>query len=252
MNAKATKYLTPTDVVKREYSKARIVRSLLEKSIWPSEEILITRYFNKGESILDIACGAGRIAVALALKGFEVTGIDFSKEMLDGARMRAEQNKANVTFLSMDANEMKFPDQSFHNVVFLYNAYELIWKESNRVKLLKEIYRIIKPGGHFILTSRSSFAFYKRWLAWPWLLLRTYILKPLGIGNPHLELCDVFSKGTYHRYQSPFSIRKDLNDIGFLCKLFNSGCNLEANREASFFTNFSSDKCLYFVVQKPF
>jgi len=213
--------------------------------------MLIDRYFNEGDSVLDIACGAGRTAIPLAQKGFKVTAIDFLLQMLEIPRLRAQQYNVHVQFLLMDANEMKFSDESFDNVVFFYNSFELIWGTANRIKLLKEVHRILKPGGHFILTARSGFAFGKRWIAWPWLLMRTYIFSPLGLGNPHLELCDVFSRGTYHRYQSPFSIRKDLRNSGFVCKLFNSRRNLERNKKPTFFTNFSPDTSLFFVTQKP-
>jgi len=244
-------YLNPIDVVKREYSKPNVIRSFAEQGIWASEKILVDKYFKQGESVLDIACGPGRTAIPLTRKGLKVTGIDFLSETIETAIIRMRKNKVNIKFLLMDANELKFPCDSFDNVVFFYNSFELIWGRSNRIKLLQEVYRILKPKGYFLLTSRSGFAFGKRWVVWPWLLIRTFMLKPIGIGNHHLQLGDVFSKGTYHRYQSTFSIRKDLKKIGFKCELFNSNKNIEQKKKNTFLTNFSADKCLFFVVRKP-
>jgi len=53
--------------------------------------MLIDRYFNEGDSVLDIACGAGRTAIPLAQKGFKVTAIDFLLQMLEIPRLRAQQ-----------------------------------------------------------------------------------------------------------------------------------------------------------------
>jgi ubiquinone/menaquinone biosynthesis C-methylase UbiE len=251
MKFKYINYPTPVEVVKRVYSKSNVIKHFEEQTIWTSEKLLINTYFHQGDTILDIACGPGRTAIPLAQNGYKITGIDFIPEMLNTARCRAKERFLNIKLLLMDAVEMDFPDESFHNIVFLYNSFELIWKRSNRFKILKEVYRILKPGGYFILTSRSAFATGKRCLAWPWLLFRTYILKPMGAGNPHLELCDVFSRGTYHRYQSPFSIRRDLKNLGFLIILFNSDRNLQKNKKSTFLTNFSSDRCLFFVGRKP-
>jgi len=251
MKTHRKKFLTPVDVVRREYSKPATVHSFSKVGFWDAEEILIDRYFNKGESVIDIACGAGRTAIPLAQKGFKVTGIDFLPEMLETAHKLVQQYNVRVEFLLMDAIKMTFPDESFHNVVFLYNSFELIWGKANRTKLLRDIYRILKPEGYFFLTSRSSYAFGKRWIAWPWSIVRTCLLKALRIGNPYLELGDVFSRGTYHRYQSPFSIWKNLKKVGFVYELFNSKGNLEQNKKPNFFTNFSADKSLFFIARKP-
>ena len=51
-------------------------------------------------------------------------------------------------------------------------------------------------------------------------------------------------------YVSPFSVRRALRDGGFDVLLFNSDNNLKHGRESTVFTNFSADRCLFFVAKK--
>ena len=151
----------------------------------------------------------------------------------------------------MDASALSFPDESFQSVLFSFNGFEHIPGKRRRDRVIQEVFRVLKPGGFFILTARSGFAFGKRWVSLIWMYIRHHILKKFAIGNPHLEMGDMIFRGSYHHYLSPFQIRKDLRENGFVFELFNSHRNLKRNKNASFFTNFSADKCLFYVARKP-
>ena len=79
---------------------------------------------------------------------------------------------------------------------------------------------------------------------------RQLILRPLQLSNPNLRLGDMARRGHVIHYVSPFSVRRALRDGGFDVLLFNSDNNLKHGRESTFFTNFSADKCLFFVAKK--
>ena len=68
------------------------VKFLMEQFGWP-----------RGASILDMGCGTGRHSVALAKRGFAVTGVDLSEDMLDKARAHAKSEGVNVNFIQHDA-----------------------------------------------------------------------------------------------------------------------------------------------------
>jgi ubiquinone/menaquinone biosynthesis C-methylase UbiE len=72
-----------------------------------------------GRTILDVGTGTGRAAIALALKGGVVTGVDASEEMLAVARRRAADAGAAVTFDRADAHGLAYADRSFDAVVCL-------------------------------------------------------------------------------------------------------------------------------------
>ncbi len=86
-----------------------------------SQERVITQFLSPlpGRTILDVGTGTGRAAIALALKGAVVTGVDASEEMLAVARRRAADAHAPVTFDHGDAHGLAYGDRSFDAVVCL-------------------------------------------------------------------------------------------------------------------------------------
>lgn len=72
-----------------------------------------------GRTILDVGTGTGRAALALAVRGATVTGVDASAEMLAVAERRAKDLAVAVTFTRGDAHGLAFPAQSFDAVTCL-------------------------------------------------------------------------------------------------------------------------------------
>ena len=72
-----------------------------------------------GQHVLDVGTGTGRGAIALALRGARVTGVDASAEMLAVARRRAADAGVQVEFVQGDAHALTFADRSFDAVTCL-------------------------------------------------------------------------------------------------------------------------------------
>jgi demethylmenaquinone methyltransferase/2-methoxy-6-polyprenyl-1,4-benzoquinol methylase len=108
-----------------------------------------------GERALDLCCGTGDVAFALAGQGVEVAGLDFSGPMLAVANQRLEiknaklkmQNAATVRFLQGDAQQIPFPDASFDIVTVSYGLRNLAdWEQG-----LREMRRVLRPGGRLLV-----------------------------------------------------------------------------------------------------
>jgi len=102
---------------------------------------------------LDLCCGTGDIALALARAGAETTGLDFSPQMLEVAESRRQKNSnsqfeiRNLKFLQGDAQQLPFPDQSFDIVTVGYGLRNLTsWERG-----LDEMLRVAKPGARLIV-----------------------------------------------------------------------------------------------------
>lgn len=121
-----------------------------------------------GDRALDLCCGTGDVAFALAEQGAEVTGLDFSEPMLAVAGQRklkaqspkpkSESNRAdasdipqpaigNPQFLRGDALHTPFPDDHFDAVTISYGLRNLSDFEGG----LREMHRVAKPGGRLLV-----------------------------------------------------------------------------------------------------
>jgi demethylmenaquinone methyltransferase/2-methoxy-6-polyprenyl-1,4-benzoquinol methylase len=103
-----------------------------------------------GDAALDLCCGTGDIAFALARQGAVVTGLDFNTQMLQVAETRlvqsAKTDTEKLTFLQGDAQQLPFPDNAFDLVTVGYGLRNLTsWERG-----VSEMARVAKPGGRII------------------------------------------------------------------------------------------------------
>lgn len=101
---------------------------------------------NPEARVLDLCCGTGDLAFAFrkqSPQGAVITGSDFSAEMLDRARAKAAASGANIEFIEADALALPFADSSFDLVSAAFGFRNLANYENG----LKEILRVLKPGG---------------------------------------------------------------------------------------------------------
>jgi ubiquinone/menaquinone biosynthesis C-methylase UbiE len=102
---------------------------------------------------LDVACGPGIITVPLASRAREVVAFDLTLEMLSKAQQRcASAGARNVTFREGSATKIPFEDRSFDTVVTRLSIHHF---EYPRVAL-DEIWRVLKPGGTFVVADVVS------------------------------------------------------------------------------------------------
>jgi demethylmenaquinone methyltransferase / 2-methoxy-6-polyprenyl-1,4-benzoquinol methylase len=104
--------------------------------------------------VLDLCCGTGDLALSIQQQRPEATviGLDFSANMLAIAHERA--NKAelqDISFQEGDALHLPFADNQFDGVVQAYGLRNVADYERN----LQEVFRVLKPGGRFVILDMS-------------------------------------------------------------------------------------------------
>ena len=103
---------------------------------------------NKNTRILDLCCGTGDQLRYLKKQGYtELNGLDLSPDMLTVARNKS----TGITFHEGDAAQTSFEDASFDSVLISLALHEK--DQPLREAILKEIIRILKPGGSAIVAD---------------------------------------------------------------------------------------------------
>lgn len=112
-----------------------------------------------GESVLDVGCGTGSLAIAAKHRVGpvgEVCGIDPSPEMVARARRKAARAGASVPFETGSVDSLPFPDATFDVVTGTLMLHHL--DDDLRRRGLAEVARVLKPGGRFVAVDLGSTA----------------------------------------------------------------------------------------------
>ena len=100
----------------------------------------------KNANVLDVGCGAGvPVTKFLIESGFDVTGIDFSENML----RLAETNVPKARFIKKDMTRLDFEDNSFDGLTAFYSIIHV--PREKHFSLLQSFHRILKPEGIMLI-----------------------------------------------------------------------------------------------------
>jgi SAM-dependent methyltransferase len=111
--------------------------------------------------IVDLGCGTGLLACELAQRGYRVTGIDPSPQMLQIARHRPEGKR--VTWIEGDAGALPFAGHA-DLVVMTGHVAQIFLDDASLVATLQAVRRALRPGGRIAFESRNPAA--RAWEEW--------------------------------------------------------------------------------------
>lgn len=135
------------DGVARNYDRTNAVLSAGNSWLWRLQTVRAIAPV-EGERILDIAAGTGTSSAAIARTGAEVVAVDFSPGMIEVGRKKHPA----IEFIEADAASMPFSANSFDAVTISFGLRNI----ENPRKALKEMYRVLKPGGRIVVCEFST------------------------------------------------------------------------------------------------
>ena len=138
------------------YAEDEVVEAYAELNdhgLVESEAMVIRTYFTETDAtVLDLGCGAGRTTGPLEDRGFDAVGVDISEPMV----READAHVPEASFAAGDATELGFRTGAFDYALFSFNGIDLLRPAAERRAALREIYRVLKPGGVFAFSARNA------------------------------------------------------------------------------------------------
>lgn len=168
------------DKVKKDYNLT-VDDYTRSRSFIPEDIINLANYAVTGDRILDSGCASGRLYETLSQKGINYFGVDLSEKMIE----RAIADHPTGCFQVADSRFLPFPENHFDKI-YSISVIHNIPSEEFRQQYLKELKRVLKPGGSLIL---RVWDFWKR-RAMPQLFLNSLARKMPG--RDKIDLFDVF------------------------------------------------------------
>ncbi len=126
-------------------------------------EFILKLYpLSPGATILDVGCGTGRHAVALAKRGFDVTGLDLTPGMLTIARQRAVAAGVSVQWIEADAKDFRDIGRFDAAICLCEGGVGLIEAtedaESHDAAIFRNISACLQPNAPFVLTALNGYS----------------------------------------------------------------------------------------------
>ena len=107
-----------------------------------------------GDRVLDVGCGPGRHAHALARRGLEVLGVDISERFIE---LAAQIAPAGATFRRTDARLLEFVDEFDAAISLCQGGFGLLNGEEGDAVVLERMARAVRPGGRIAISAFNAY-----------------------------------------------------------------------------------------------
>ena len=185
-----------------------------------AEEWLLSR-IGHGEHVLDVGCGAGRVARLVAGRGCTVTGVDVSFPLLQAAHAANGQLNGQLTvdYLQTEPLHLPFRDAVFSSIV-AFKIYGYIPTRAARIEYLAQLCQVLVPAGVVYLTQNVVPA--EQWREASIAIAEANAQYEKRYTS--LEAGDTFTAGTdgggYMHWFTPQALRNELEEAGGHLDLF--------------------------------
>lgn len=110
---------------------------------------------DRPRTVLDLGCGTGNIAIPLAQKGYVVTGIDVSPEMLAVAYDKMTEARVQIRWVEQDMRELSVPPVDA--VISFCDSLSYLTEEEDVKQTFRRVAESLKPGGWFLFDVHSPY-----------------------------------------------------------------------------------------------
>jgi SAM-dependent methyltransferase len=104
----------------------------------------------EGKSVLDLCCGPGRCAIALARRGFLITGVDRTKYLLDKAKEKVSAEKVKIEWVLQDMRDFIRRD-SFDLILSMFTSFGYFDEKHEDVTVFENMFTNLRPGGSYLI-----------------------------------------------------------------------------------------------------
>jgi SAM-dependent methyltransferase len=133
-----------------------------ERSAGEAEAIREILDLRPGLRVLDLPCGQGRHGRVLQAQGIRIAGLDLSSYLLGAARTAGVKSLARG-----DMRRLPFRDASFDAAYNVYSSFGYFDEEEDDLRVLREVARVLRPGGRFLLDNIDRDALIQPGLPFP-------------------------------------------------------------------------------------
>ncbi|WP_051223226.1 class I SAM-dependent methyltransferase [Conexibacter woesei] len=106
--------------------------------------------------VLDVGAGAGRVALDLAVRGFDVVGLDIDAELLEALSARAKQFDVTIETVVADARTFDLGTDRFGLVAVPMQTLQLLPDAAARAEFFVAARRALRPGGHVAIALADA------------------------------------------------------------------------------------------------
>lgn len=108
----------------------------------------------KGQRVLDVPCGLGRITLPLARAGLRMTGVDLTASYVRKARALAKKKRLNARFIAQDMRRIDF-DNEFDAAVNWFTSIGY-FSDKDELAFCRRVFRALKPDGRFLVEANNK------------------------------------------------------------------------------------------------
>ncbi len=117
---------------------------------------LLKQFKQTPQTMLDLACGEGTFAIAMAQAGYHVTGIDLSPAMLKLAKMKSKTEKITVTWRQLEMQHLDY-DNSFDIVTCWFDSLNYLLELDHLRATFKGVHNALRENGLFVFDMNTIY-----------------------------------------------------------------------------------------------